>query len=98
MRTPGKITRFENLFHDLRLHRLKLVAVDSEAFHVRQQGTKGDIFGNEHASSRTFKLEITGSFGEFGVGTAGEVNNCLGASTDGVLFLHNKVVDQRSLN
>ena len=59
---------------------------------------EGGIFGNEHACSRTFKLEITGSFGEFGVGTAGEVHNCLGASTDGVLFLHNKVVDQRSLN
>ena len=50
---PGKITRFENLFHDLRLHRLRLAVVDCEAFHVHRQGAKGDIFGNEHASSRS---------------------------------------------
>ena len=59
--TTGKLTRFENIFHDLRLHRLRLAVVDCEAFHVHRQGAKGDIFGNEHASSRTFKLEVTRS-------------------------------------
>ena len=62
---------------------------------MRQQGAKGDIFGNEHANPRTFKIGgCTGSFGVFGVGTADEGHNCLRASTDGVLFLHNKVVDR----
>ena len=72
--------------------RRRLVVVDCEAFHVRQQGAEGNIFGNEHVNTRTFKLEITGSFGEFGVGTADELHNCLGPSTDGVLLLHNNVV------
>ena len=57
-RTLAKLHDSKIFFHDLRLHRLKLVAVDSEAFHVRQQGAKGDIFGNEHASSRTLKLRL----------------------------------------